>query len=223
MKKTALLLLAAFGISMAQAADMSDEQKTFYALGVVLGQQMNGSFDPSPAELEFIKKGLADGASGVKPAVDMDAYQARLHPLSQARVAARSKKLLAAGKAFADKAGKEAGAVKTASGLVYRALKEGSGANPTADDNVKVHYRGTFIDGKEFDSSYARKQPAEFPLKGVIKCWTEGVAKMRVGGKARLVCPADLAYGKQGKGSILPDTTLVFEVELLDILKSAKK
>lgn len=116
-------------------------------------------------------------------------------------------------------AAKEPGAVVSASGLVYRSLKDGSGASPSATDSVKVHYRGTFPGGKEFDSSLARGKPAEFPLNGVIKCWTEGVQRMKVGGKARLTCPASIAYGERGAsgGLIPPNATLHFEVELLGI------
>jgi FKBP-type peptidyl-prolyl cis-trans isomerase FkpA len=108
-------------------------------------------------------------------------------------------------------------AVTTDSGLVYRSLKDGSGASPTASDRVRVHYRGTFTDGREFDSSYKRGQPAEFPLDRVIKCWTEGVQRMKVGGKAQLVCPPAIAYGERGGGPIPPNSTLHFEVELLGI------
>lgn len=117
------------------------------------------------------------------------------------------------------KAAAEKDAVVTESGLVYRPLKEGSGASPAATQTVKVHYRGTFPDGKEFDSSYSRGQPAEFPLNRVIKCWTEGVQKMKVGGKAKLACPAAIAYGERGTpgGPIPPNATLLFEVELLAI------
>jgi FKBP-type peptidyl-prolyl cis-trans isomerase FkpA len=109
--------------------------------------------------------------------------------------------------------------VTTASGLVYESLKEGSGASPAATDTVRVHYRGTLPDGKEFDSSYRRGQPAEFPLNRVIKCWTEGVQMMKPGGKARLTCPPAIAYGERGAGGgvIPPNATLLFEVELLDI------
>lgn len=113
---------------------------------------------------------------------------------------------------------KEAGAVVTASGLVYRSLKDGSGANPGASDKVRVHYRGTFPDGKEFDSSYKRNEAIEFPLNGVIKCWTEGVQRMKVGGKAKLTCPPAIAYGERGAGGVIPpNATLLFEVELLAI------
>jgi FKBP-type peptidyl-prolyl cis-trans isomerase FkpA len=116
---------------------------------------------------------------------------------------------------FAEKAAKEEGAVKTASGLVYKALQEGAGAKPTATSTVKVTYKGTFPDGKVFDQS---RSPITFPLNGVIKCWTEGLQLMKVGGKARLVCPPSIAYGARGAGSAVPpNATLVFEVELLGI------
>ena len=115
-------------------------------------------------------------------------------------------------------AAKEAGAVVTPSGLVYRALKDGTGASPSANDKVKVHYRGTFPDGKEFDSSYKRNQAIEFPLGNVIACWTEGVQRMKVGGRAKLTCPAAIAYGARGAGGVIPpNATLLFEVELLAI------
>lgn len=110
--------------------------------------------------------------------------------------------------------------VMTPSGIVITALKDGTGSSPKSTDTVKVHYRGTLTDGKEFDSSYKRGQPANFPLNGVIPCWTEGVQTMKVGGKAKLVCPGNLAYGSRGiPGTIPPDATLVFEVELLEIAK----
>ncbi|MBA2546973.1 MAG: FKBP-type peptidyl-prolyl cis-trans isomerase [Burkholderiaceae bacterium] len=116
------------------------------------------------------------------------------------------------------KAAAENGAVKTDSGMVYRSLTEGKGASPKATDIVQVHYKGTFPDGKEFDSSYKRGQPTEFPLNGVIKCWTEGVQRMKVGGKAKLTCPPSLAYGEKGAGGVIPpNATLQFEVELISI------
>lgn len=117
-------------------------------------------------------------------------------------------------------AAKEPGAVVTPSGLVYRSLKDGKGASPVASDKVKVHYRGVLANGTEFDSSYKRQEPAEFPLAGVIPCWTEGVQKMKVGGKARLTCPASIAYGSRGAGGLIPpDATLQFEIELLGVTK----
>lgn len=120
--------------------------------------------------------------------------------------------------ATTDAAAKESGAVVTPSGLVYRSLTDGNGASPAASDKVKVHYRGTFPDGREFDSSYKRNAAIEFPLNGVIKCWTEGVQRMKVGGKAKLTCPASIAYGERGAGGVIPpNATLLFEVELLGI------
>ena len=117
-------------------------------------------------------------------------------------------------------AAKEKGAVVTPSGLVYRSLRDGSGASPTPADVVKVHYRGTLANGTEFDSSYKRNEPAQFPLSGVIPCWTEGVQRMKVGGKSQLVCPPGIAYGARGAGGVIPpNATLQFEVELLDIAK----
>ena len=117
-----------------------------------------------------------------------------------------------------DKAAKEKGAVKTKSGMVYLSLKDGKGKSPTATNTVEVNYRGTLTNGKEFDSSYKRNQSISFPLAGVIPCWTEGVQKMKVGGKAKLVCPPELAYGAQGAGgAVPPNATLFFEVELLGI------
>jgi FKBP-type peptidyl-prolyl cis-trans isomerase FkpA len=124
----------------------------------------------------------------------------------------------AAAPSAAAAAAKEDGAVVTDSGLVYKSLKEGTGASPKASDKVTVHYRGKLIDGTEFDSSYSRGAPSEFPLGGVIPCWTEGLQRMKIGGKAKLTCPANLAYGQRGiNGVIPPSATLTFEVELIAI------
>lgn len=114
----------------------------------------------------------------------------------------------------------ESPAVTTASGLVFQSLKEGTGPQPSAGNVVKVHYKGTFPDGREFDSSYSRGQPAEFPLDRVIKCWTEGVQKIKAGGKAKLICPPAIAYGERGAGRVIPpNATLHFEIELLGIVR----
>lgn len=121
-------------------------------------------------------------------------------------------------KAYLDKAAAEPGAQRTASGLVYRQITAGNGASPKPTDIVKVNYRGTLIDGTEFDSSYKRNEPASFPLNRVIPCWTEGVQMMKVGGKSQLVCPASIAYGDAGSPPVIPGgATLIFEVELLSI------
>ncbi len=117
-------------------------------------------------------------------------------------------------------AAKEPGATVTPSGLVYRSLKDGNGSSPQPSDVVRVHYRGMFLDGKEFDSSYKRGEPTEFPLNRVIRCWTEGVGMMKPGGKAKLTCPPDIAYGARGAGGVIPpNATLQFEVELIGIAK----
>ncbi|HVV44743.1 MAG TPA: FKBP-type peptidyl-prolyl cis-trans isomerase, partial [Bryobacteraceae bacterium] len=193
-----------------------DDDKIVYSIGLSIYQSL-GRFDLSPAELEIVKQALTDAAAK-KPAVDIETWGPRIQALEgerTARVAAREKQASAA---FLTKAAAEPGAEKTASGLVYRELQAGNGASPKETDTVKVNYRGTLTDGTEFDSSYKRNEPAEFPLNQVIRCWTEGVQKMKVGGKARLVCPSDLAYGDEGRPpAIAGGATLIFEVELLDI------
>jgi FKBP-type peptidyl-prolyl cis-trans isomerase FkpA/FKBP-type peptidyl-prolyl cis-trans isomerase FklB len=131
-------------------------------------------------------------------------------------VAAAEKK---SSQAFLEKAAAEKGATKTASGLIVTTIKPGTGASPKPTDQVKVHYHGTLTDGSVFDSSVQRKEPATFPLNRVIPCWTEGLQLMKVGGKSRLVCPSTIAYGDQGRPGIKPGATLVFEVELLEIVK----
>ena len=194
----------------------TDEEKTVYALGLQVYRSL-AQFDLSPAELELIERALADATAG-KPAVDVNEWAPRLQPFSQARSARVAEKQKAGSKAYLAKAAAEPGAIKTESGLIYMDLQPGTGASPKASDSVKVNYRGTLIDGTEFDSSYKRNQPAQFPLSGVIRCWTEGVQKMKVGGKARLVCPSDIAYGDTGHPPAIPGgATLIFEIELLEI------
>ena len=223
MKLTHLTLAIAATFSLvttsASAAELTDAQKTLYALGQNISQSL-APFSLTTAELDFVKQGMTDGVAGKKSLTDANTYNPKIQALVQSRQAAIAAKSAGVGKAFLAKAAAEKGAVKTESGMVYIALTTGTGDSPAATDTVKVHYRGTSIDGKEFDSSYTRGQPAEFPLNGVIKCWTEGVQKMKVGGKARLVCPADLAYGERGSPpNIAPGATLNFEVELLGVTK----
>lgn len=214
-------LLASASLPALAAEPKTEEQKTLYAVGLSVAREL-GVFSLSAAELEYVKQGLTDGVTKKKPAVELESYQAKVQELAKARRDAQGVKLAAVGKEVLEKAAAEKGAVKTDSGLVIVPLKEGTGASPKDTDTVKVHYRGTLVDGKEFDSSYKRGQPAEFPLNGVIKCWTEGVQKIKVGGKAKLVCPSTIAYGERGAGATIPpNATLVFEVELLEIV--AKK
>ncbi len=175
-----------------------------------------GQLGLSDAELDIVKRALSDAASG-KPAVDVDVWGPKIDGLIQGRASGMVTKEKAAGNAYADTAAKGKGAVRTASGLVYREITVGSGASPKATDKVKVHYRGTLLNGTEFDSSYKRNQPAEFGLNQVIPCWTEGVQKMKVGGKSALVCPSDIAYRDEGRPGIPGGATLLFDVELLAI------
>jgi FKBP-type peptidyl-prolyl cis-trans isomerase FkpA/FKBP-type peptidyl-prolyl cis-trans isomerase FklB len=202
------------------AADpATDEQKTLYALGVAISQSL-GEFGLNEAELEIVRQGLTDGVLKRPLKVDMQTYGPKLQQLAQARAAMLAEGEKKAGAAYVAKAAAASGAKKTASGAIVQTIKEGTGAAPAATDTVKVHYQGTLTDGTEFDSSIKRGQPAQFALNKVIKCWTEGLQQIKVGGKAKLVCPSDIAYGDRGAPPMIkPGATLVFEVELLDIVK----
>ena len=205
--------------AFASEAPKNDEEKTLYAIGLAVARSL-AVFDLTPAELEYVKQGIRDATEGKKPLVELAEYNGKIQALALSRRKAKGEKATASGKEFLENAAKEKGAVKTESGMVYQSLKEGSGASPTATDTVKVNYVGKLTDGREFDSSYKRGTPIEFRLDGVIKCWTEGLQKMKEGGKARFVCPASLAYGDAGAGDlILPGATLVFDVELLEVKK----
>lgn len=194
----------------------TDEQKTVYALGLQMYRSL-AQFNLSPAEVELVRRALGDAAAG-KPAVDINEWGPKFQAFAQGRAGRVAEKQKVASSAYLAKAAGEPGAIKTESGLIYMDLQPGTGASPSASDSVKVNYRGTLIDGTEFDSSYKRNQPAQFPLNGVIRCWTEGVQKMKVGGKARLVCPSDIAYGDNGHPPAIPGgATLIFEIELLEI------
>ena len=214
-------LLIALGIALGagsvHAAEMTEEEKTLYALGQLVAQQ-TAVFRLGADELETVQRGWRDAVKGVDSAVDMAAFGPKVNELAQARRTQAAQEIAAEGKKVLAKAAAEQGAVTADSGFVYLSLADGLGKQPTASDRVKVHYRGTLPDGTEFDSSYKRNEPTEFPLSGVIKCWTEGVGMMKVGGKAKLTCPADTAYGERGAGGVIPPgATLVFEVELLEI------
>jgi FKBP-type peptidyl-prolyl cis-trans isomerase FkpA len=193
----------------------TDDQKTVYALGLSIAKSLS-PFDLSPAEIDIIKRALADAAAN-KPELKLEEWGPKIQPLANARGARVAEKQKALSAAYVTKAAAEPGAVKTESGIIYKELRAGTGESPKATDTVKVNYRGTLVDGTEFDSSYKRNEPTSFPLNGVIPCWTEGVQKMKVGGKSQLVCPANLAYGEQGRPSIPGGATLIFEIELLEI------
>jgi FKBP-type peptidyl-prolyl cis-trans isomerase FkpA/FKBP-type peptidyl-prolyl cis-trans isomerase FklB len=217
---TAVIVCAGCGSAGApvKAAELkTEEDKTLYALGAAIGRNL-ASFDLTEAELEKVKAGLGDVALHKEPKLDASTYFPKIQELQNTRLAASSEVEKKAGEAFLAKAAAEKGAQKTASGLVYSTITEGTGPSPQPTDTVKVHYHGTLPNGKVFDSSVERKEPATFPLNGVIPCWTEGVQLMKVGGKSRLVCPSSIAYGDRGAPpDIKPGATLIFEVGLLAI------
>lgn len=197
----------------------TEQDKTLYALGQAISKSLD-AFQLSPQELEIVKAGIDDGATGKPSAVDMTKYGDKIQELHRTRGVALAQKEKANGTAYVTKAAAEKGATKTASGLVITTLTPGTGAAPKATDEVKVHYEGKLIDGTVFDSSLQRGEPATFPLNGVIPCWTEALQLMKVGGKSRIVCPSDLAYGDRGQPpQIRSGATLIFEVQLLDIVK----
>jgi len=193
----------------------TDDEKTVYALGLSIFRSLS-QFELTPAEVAIIQRAIGDAANK-QPALELNEWGPKFQAFHQGRAGRAAEKTKAESAAYIAKAATELGALKTDSGLIYKELQAGTGASPKASDTVKVHYRGTLIDGTEFDSSYKRNEPAQFPLGQVIPCWTEGVQKMKVGGKARLVCPSNLAYGDSGRPSIPGGAALLFDIELLEI------
>jgi FKBP-type peptidyl-prolyl cis-trans isomerase FkpA len=200
------------------AEPKTDDDKVFYALGLDIGKNID-VFGLQPAEAEMVKAGLGDSIAKRKPKVDLDVVRPKIFEMARKRQEAKAGGEKKRGKELLDKAAKEQGAQKLASGLVIKTVRPGTGASPAETDTVKVHYEGRLTDGTVFDSSYKRNQPAEFPLKGVVRCWTEGLQKMKVGEKAQLTCPSEIAYGEAGRPPTIPSgATLVFDVELLEIV-----
>ena len=219
--RAAVALCLAMLATVASAADPApltdDASKSSYALGYRIGKDVQG-VDIRP---DAVAQGLKDGASGATAKLSPEELTAALQRLQQdaqakqaARQAEQLKQNAAAGNAYLAANAKEAGVTTTASGLQYKVIKPGTGKRPTAADSVTVNYRGTLVDGTEFDSSYSRGQPATFPLNGVIAGWTEGLQLMQEGSKSELVIPASLAYGDNGP---LAGQVLVFEVELVKV------
>lgn len=201
----------------ASADPKTEDEKVFYALGLDIGKNID-VFGLQPNEAELVKAGLGDAIAKRKPKVDLDAVRPKIFEMARKRQEQKAGSEKVKGKAAVEKAAKEQGATQLASGLVIKTLRPGSGASPGENDSVKVQYEGRLTDGTVFDSSYKRNEPAEFPLKGVVKCWTEGLQKMKVGEKAQLTCPSDIAYGEQGRPPTIPGgATLIFDVELLEI------
>jgi len=196
----------------------TDEQKTFYALGLAISQSL-GSFSLSESELDLVKSGIADGVLKKAPKVDLQTFGPKIQQLQQARASVVAEAEKKVGAAFLAKAAAEAGAKKTESGAIITTIKEGNGATPKVMDTVKMHYLGTLIDGTVFDRSAKQGDPAMLRLNDMSKCWSEGIQQMKVGGKSKLVCPSNLAYRDKGLPPLIkPGATLVFEIELLEIV-----
>ncbi len=213
---TVLLALSAL-VPGANAQELATEdEKTLYALGVAVSQNL-AQLSLTAEELATVQKGIADMALGREPKVNMQEYGPKLQGFAQGRMTAAAAGEKTKGAEFLAKEAAKPGAVKKDSGLIITEITPGTGTNPGPTDKVTVHYHGTLRDGTVFDSSVDRGQPASFQLNQVVKCWTEGVQLIKVGGKSRLVCPSDIAYGDQGRPGIPPGATLVFEVELISI------
>ena len=197
----------------------TEEEKVLYALGLVIAQNtmepFKGQF--SDAEIAVVLKGFADALKGGETIVPLQEFGPKINPMLQERLQRVQAQAEVEGKAFREQAAQEEGAVQTASGLIFKKLRAGTGVSPKATDRVKVHYHGSLIDGTVFDSSVERGEPVTFVLDQVVKGWTEGLQMMKVGGKAKLTIPPELAYGPGGREGIPPNATLIFEVELLSI------
>jgi FKBP-type peptidyl-prolyl cis-trans isomerase FkpA len=213
---TAMILVS--GSASAQGGAETDDEKAFYAIGAGLSNQISNLKPISDREFEILFQGMRDGVEGNISGADAAENRPRIRKLLQARQEAGIEIEKEASAAFLEAEARKPGAKKTISGLIITEIKKGTGASPSASNKVKVHYHGTLRDGTIFDSSVDRGKPAEFPLNRVIPCWTEGVAMIQEGGKSRLVCPADIAYGNKRQGRIPPGSVLIFEVELIEIV-----
>ncbi len=219
-----LVALTAISTACAPAAEpepTSEEDKTLYALGFAMSRSLAG-FGLSESEFQVVKRGLEDGVLDREPLVRPEAYAADIQRLQRARATATAEAEDQLAQAFLEQAAAEPGAARTDSGLVIREVTAGTGEQPARTDTVRVHYHGTLRDGTVFDSSVERGKPAVFPLNRVIPCWTEALKQMRVGGKIKLTCPPDTAYGDRGAPpKIGPGATLTFDVELLEIVEAS--
>lgn len=206
------------------AEPKTDAEKTIHTLGQMDSRRLQ-NFDLSDHEFQVWVKGVKDGLDGKTPKIDMQAFSKEISKLGDERSKRVAAAETTAAEGYLTKMKSEKGAEALESGVIYLELKAGAGEMPKADSMVKVHYHGTLRDGTVFDSSVDRGNPATFPLNRVIPCWTEGVQKMKVGGKAKLTCPSKTAYGDRGAPpKIKPGAALSFEVELLEIVaKDAKK
>ncbi len=200
----------------AEAALETEEQKTIYAAGLALALSLGG-LPLSEEEVDLLQDGLGDALAGREPRVDLNDYRPQIQTLRTERLSGKAR---AAGAAYVAEALEQPGAVQTESGLIITELVAGDGPSPTPESSLEVHYHGMLVDGTVFDSSVDRGKPITLPLTRVIPCWTEGLQRMKVGGKSRLVCPPEIAYGDRGAPPLIqPGATLVFEVELLSIVE----
>jgi FKBP-type peptidyl-prolyl cis-trans isomerase FkpA len=220
---TLVASLAAAGcakLTGAAPVPKTEDEKALYALGLLLGRNVS-VFNLTENELKLVKAGLTDSVNKKKTAVDLDKYGPKVDELARKRANVKAELEKGQAKKILEAAAKESGAVKMPSGMVIKSTRPGSGATPVDTDRVKVHYEGRLTDGTVFDSSIKRGEPAVFPLNGVIKCWTEGLSHMKIGEKATLTCPSEIAYGDGGRPPVIPGgATLIFDVELLDIVKA---
>lgn len=211
------LAFAAILPAAALAEPKTDDDKTVYYIGVILSKNL-GNLGLSPAEQAQVVDGLRAGLAGEAMEIDPAIFDPKLQAFTEARAAQALEREKAASAAFLEKAGKAKGAKVEPSGLIYTEITPGTGKSPGPTDTVKVHYHGTLRDGTVFDSSVQRGTPAEFPLNRVIACWTEGVGMMKEGGKSKLICPPEIAYGDRGNRGIAGGSVLTFEVELIEIV-----
>lgn len=224
---TLVLVLTSLTVACAgkeKKADLTTEKgKLSYTIGQQIGRQLKtDNIDVDP---DVVAASINDVTTGKEPRLsptDMQAAMMRAQQLASTKMEMEGKGNREKGEKFLTENKAKTGIKTTASGLQYQVTTEGKGKSPKATDVVKVHYSGTLIDGTKFDSSYDRGQPAEFPLNGVIRGWTEGLQLMKIGGKNRLFVPSELAYGPQGRPGIPPNSTLIFDVELLEVKKAAK-
>jgi FKBP-type peptidyl-prolyl cis-trans isomerase FkpA len=218
-----LALTGSLSCSQAAAPEAvieTEDQKTVYAMGYTLSKSLE-QFALAPGELEVLIAGLRDGSAGKPARIDAEAYGPKIAEFGQARSVQAAQAEKAASSDFLAKEEAAAGAKKTSSGLIKRVVKEGSGPSPKLEDTVKVHYHGTLRDGSVFDSSVERGEPVEFPLNRVIPCWGEALQSMKIGEKAHITCPADIAYGDRGAPpKIKGGAVLAFDVELISIGKA---
>lgn len=207
--------------AQAVAPAPNEHEKTLYEMGVMLSRGLD-TLQLSEAEFEAMKAGLSDGFHRRASSDEANAYMPKVQALQKARLALVTEHEKEAGQAYFDKAASQPGARRMPSGLLYVPLAQGTGATPTNTDTVKVNYEGRLIDGTVFDSSNQHGQGANLSVAGVIPCWSEALKAMKVGGKSRIVCPSDLAYGDRGAlPKIKPGATLEFDVELLDVHAAA--